>query len=145
MKTLAAVMLAALLGPAARAAPQSKDAPPPKGKIVLVALSGPEDMMKLLAPYHHALIMKKTGRLEAIAIVVYGRAVAALNLKAKGVPPPVREAIKEAHEAGIPIYVCDTALEHAGIDAVSPEAQRVPQGAAKLAELVSEGYVPMQY
>ncbi|GAC1557634.1 MAG: hypothetical protein NVS2B9_20210 [Myxococcales bacterium] len=120
-------------------------APAPSGKIVLVALSGPEDAMKLMGPYHHAVIMKKTGRLKDIAIVVYGRAVAALSTKAKGIPEPVRNAIREAHAAGVPIYVCEAALAQAGIEEVMPEAQRVPQGAAKIAELVSEGYVPMQY
>ncbi len=43
--------------------------------IVLVALSGPEDVTKLMGPCHHAVIMQKTGRLKDIAIVVYGRAV----------------------------------------------------------------------
>ena len=120
-------------------------APALSGKIVLVAISGPEDAMKLMSPYHHAVIMKKTGRLKDIAIVVYGRAVAALSTKAKGIPEPVRNAIREAHAAGVPIYVCETALANAGIEDVIPEAQRVPQGAAKIAELVSEGFVPMQY
>jgi intracellular sulfur oxidation DsrE/DsrF family protein len=113
--------------------------------LLLVALSGPEDVMKLMGPYRHAVIMKKTGRLKDIAIVVYGRAVAALSTKAKGIPEPVRNAIREAHAAGVPIYVCDTALANAGIEDVMPEAQRVPTGAAKIAELVSEGFVPMQY
>jgi intracellular sulfur oxidation DsrE/DsrF family protein len=120
-------------------------APAPSGKIVLVALSGPEDAMKLMGPYRHAVIMKKTGRLKDIAIVVYGRAVAALSTKAKGIPEPVRDAVREAHAAGVPIYVCESALANAGIEDVMPEAQRVPQGAAKIAELVSEGFVPMQY
>jgi len=113
--------------------------------IVLVALSGPEDVTKLMGPYRHAVIMKKTGRLKDIAIVVYGRAVAALSTKAKGIPEPVRNAIREAHAAGVPIYVCENALANAGIEDVIPEAQRVPLGAAKIAELVSEGFVPMQY
>jgi intracellular sulfur oxidation DsrE/DsrF family protein len=120
-------------------------APAPSGKIVLVALSGPEDAMKLMGPYRHAVIMKKTGRLKDIAIVVYGRAVAALSTRATGIPEPVRNAIRDAHAAGVPIYVCETALANAGIEDVMPEAQRVPQGAAKIAELVSEGFVPMQY
>lgn len=140
MNLILALSLAApLLGAAAAGTAKA-----PSGKIVLVALSGPEDAQKLMAPYHHAVIMKKTGRLQEIAIVVYGRAVAALSTKAK-VPQPVRDAIQEAHAAGIPIYVCNAALAAAGIDEVAPEAQRVPQGAAKIAELVSEGYVPMQY
>jgi intracellular sulfur oxidation DsrE/DsrF family protein len=45
----------------------------------------------------------------------------------------------------VPIYVCEAALANAGIEDVMPEAQRVPLGAAKIAELVSEGFVPMQY
>ena len=64
---------------------------------------------------------------------------------AKGIPEPVRNAIREAPAAGIPIYVCEAALANAGIEDVMPGAQRVPQGAAKVAELVSEGFVPMQY
>ena len=135
---LLASLVAPLLGTATASAA-------PKGKIVLVALSGPEDAQKLMGPYHHAVIMKKTGRLEEIAIVVYGRAVMALSTKAKGIPEPVRKAIQEAHAAGVPIYVCETALANAGVESVIPEAQRVPQGAAKIAELVSQGFVPMQY
>ena len=139
MSVLMAMVLAAPLISGAAVAPA------PSGKIVLVALSGPEDVMKLMGPYRHAVIMKKTGRLKDIAIVVYGRAVAALSTKAKGIPEPVRNAIREAHAAGVPIYVCETALANAGIEEVMPEAQRVPQGAAKIAELVSEGFLPMQY
>ena len=141
MSLILALSLAVpLLGAAAAGTP-----PAPTGKIVLVGLSGPEDVQKLMGPYHHAVLMKTTGRLQEIAIVIYGRAVAALSTKAKGIPQPVRDAIKEAHGAGVPIYVCNVALAAAGIDEVIPEAQRVPQGAAKIAELVSEGFVPMQY
>src|SRR5258708_38966381 len=113
--------------------------------LLLVALSGPEDVMKLMGPYRHAALMKKTGRLKDIPIVVYGRAVAALSTKAKGIPEPVRNAVREAHAAGVPIYVCETALANAGIEEVMREAQLEPQGAAKIAELVSEGFLPMQY
>ena len=48
-------------------------------------------------------------------------------------------------KTGVAIYVCETALANAGIEDVVPEARRVPQGAAKIAKLVSEGFVPMQY
>ena len=137
------LLLAMIL--AAPSASGAASAPAPSGKIVLVGLSGPEDVQKLMGPYHHALLMKKTGRLKDIAIVVYGRAVAALSTKAKGIPEQVRNAIREAHAAGVPIYVCEAALANAGIEDVMPGAQRVPQGAAKIAKLVSEGFVPMQY
>lgn len=70
---------------------------------------------------------------------------AALSTKAKGISEPVRNAIREARAAGVPIYVCEAALANAGVEDAMPEAQRVPQGAAKVAEPVSEGFVPMQY
>src|SRR5258708_13634144 len=106
--------------------------------LLLVALSGPEDVMKLMGPYRHAVIMKKTGRLKDIAILAYGRAVAALSTKAKGIPEPVRNSIREAHAAGVPIYVCETALANAGIEDVTPDAQRVPHSAPNTAELLTQ-------
>lgn len=139
-------LVLALLPLGAFAAAHPK-APVRHGKVVLVGLTGPEDAQKLVAPYRHALIMEKTGRLQAVAIVVYGKAVAALSTKAQGMPPALDEAIRAAHAAGIPIYVCENALQHAGIALtdVRPEATPVPSGAAKIAELVSEGFAPLQY
>jgi intracellular sulfur oxidation DsrE/DsrF family protein len=103
--------------------------------------------MKLGAPYHHALVMKKTGRLEDVAIVVYGRAVAAVSTQVKSIPETLQAEIKATLEAGIHVYVCATALEKAGIakEALIPGVEVVPQGAAKIAELVSQNSVPMQY
>lgn len=119
----------------------------PHGKIVFVGQSGPEDMMKLGAPCHHAVLMKKTGRLEDVAIVIYGRAVAALSTQVKAIPETPRAEVKAAHDAGVHTYVCETALEKAGIskEALVPGVEPVPQGAAKIAELVSQGFVPLQY
>jgi hypothetical protein len=48
------------------------------------------------------------------------------------VAEPVCNAIREAHAARVPIYVCDSALASAGIEDVMPETQRVPQAAAKI-------------
>ena len=139
----AALLLGELVAHADAAAEQP--AAHPSGKLVLVAFSG--DEAKLAAPYHHALLMKKSGKLEDVAIVVYGRAISALSTKAKGIPDPVRAAIHEARQAGIPIFACEHSLQVAGIAAedLTPDAQRVPSGAVKIAELVSQGFVPMQY
>lgn len=139
-----------LAGPSAMAAaPASVQAskPEPTAKIVLVAMTGPEDLMKLMGPYHHALLMKRSGKVKAVAIVVYGRAISALSTRVKGIPEPVRKAIAEAHAAGIPIYACEHAMAMAGIapQDLAPEAQPVEAGAIQVAELVSEGYVPLQY
>lgn len=118
----------------------------PHGKIVLVGLTGLEDPHKVEAPYKHARIMAQTHRLEQVAVVVYGRAVKALSTKEK-IPPEIDEQIKAAHAAGIPIFVCENALKKAGIalEDVRPEATPVPSGAAKTAELVSEGFTTLQY
>lgn len=130
------------------AAGAAQDAKPAAGaKIVLVAMTGPEDVMKLMGPYRHALLMQQSGKVKAVAIVVYGRAISALSSRMKGTPEPVRKAIAAAHAAGIPIYACENSMAMAGIapQDLIPEAQPVPAGAVKVAELVSEGYVPLQY
>lgn len=138
------LVLAALLTSPLRG---TAEAAPPHGRMVLVAITGPEDLMKLGAPYHHALVMKKTGRLEDVAIVVYGRAVAAVSTQVKSIPEPLQADIKATLEAGIHVYVCAHALENAGIprEALISGVEVVPQGAAKIAELVSQNFVPMQY
>ncbi|MCA1663133.1 MAG: DsrE family protein [Myxococcales bacterium] len=118
-----------------------------KPKLVLVAMSGPEDVQRMTAPFRHAAILKKSGKVADVAVVVYGRAVAALHARAAAVPDETRKQIAAAKQAGVHIYVCEHSLAQAGIaaDAVAPEAERVPQGIVKIAELVGDGYVPMQY
>lgn len=136
---LAALLLVAVAGHRAGAAP--------KPKLVLVAISGTEDIQRMTAPFRHAAILKRSGKVADVAVVVYGRAVAALNTRAAGVPEETRKQIAAAKLAGVHIYVCEHALEQAGVaaDAVAPEAERVPQGIVKVAELVGEGYAPLQY
>jgi intracellular sulfur oxidation DsrE/DsrF family protein len=136
---LAALMLVALAGPLAHAAP--------KAKLALVALSGIEDVHRMTAPFRHAAILKRSGKVADVVVVVYGRAVAALNTRAAGVPEDTRKQIEAARQAGVHIYVCEHSLAQMGIaaDAVSPAAERVPQGIVKIAELVEDGYTPMQY
>lgn len=134
-----ALFLVASLGATASAAP--------KGKIVLVALSGMEDVQRMSAPFRHAAILKKSGKLVDVAVVVYGRAVVALDTKAAAVPDEVRRLIDAAKLAGVSIYVCEHSLSQSGIsaDAVTPGVERVPQGIMKIADLVGDGYAPMQY
>jgi intracellular sulfur oxidation DsrE/DsrF family protein len=124
---------------------QARAASPKRhGKVVLVGLTGPEDLPRLTAPYRHALIMKKTGRLESVAIVIYGKAVKGLSKEGSA---PLDALLEEVHAANIPVYVCEHALAKAGIALkdVRPEATPVPSGAAKIAELVSQGFSPLQY
>ena len=119
----------------------------PHAKLVLVAISGPEDVQRMTAPFRHAAVLKKSGKVADVAVVVYGRAVAALDTRAAGIPDETRKQIDAAKQAGVHIYVCEHSLTQAGIaaDAVAPAAERVPQGIVKIAELVGDGFVPMQY
>jgi intracellular sulfur oxidation DsrE/DsrF family protein len=147
MKHLALLVMLALPMRAFAAPPAPAPVPAPHGKIVLVAYTGPEDMQRMTAPFRHALMMKKTGRLADVAIVVYGRAIAAVSTAPKGNSDPLKTAVKEALDAGIHIYACEHSLGMAGLtrESLVPGVELVPQGAVRIAELVSDGYVPMQY
>ena len=129
---------------AATAAPAQTRAPAQGAKIVLVAFTGPEDMMRLRAPYHHAMIMKREG--ADVAIVVYARAVAGLSMRGK-TPPMIRKEQKAALHAGIPVFACKASMKRAGITIADllPGVTPVESGAGKIAALVAQGYVPMQY
>jgi intracellular sulfur oxidation DsrE/DsrF family protein len=122
-------------------------AAPPKAKVVLIAFTGVEDLQRLTAPFKHALIMKKTGKLAEVAVVVYGRAVAAVSTSPAAIPDPLRAAVKAAQDAGVHLYVCETALAASGLtrESLVPGVEPVPQGAAKIAELIADGYSPIQY
>jgi intracellular sulfur oxidation DsrE/DsrF family protein len=118
----------------------------PHAKMLLIAMSGLEDTHRLTAPFRHAALLKKTGKAE-VAVVVFGRAVVAMSKDMKSVSEATRAAIKEARDAGVHLYVCEHALEQAGIprEAVIAEAELVPQRIVKIADLVAEGYSPIQY
>ena len=84
---------------------------------------------RLTAPFRHAAILKRAGKAD-VAIVVYGRAVAAVSTQVKSVPETTRAAIKGAKAAGVHVYVCEHSLEQAGIarDAVIPEPKSQRRG-----------------
>ncbi len=118
----------------------------PATRIVLVAFTGVEDGARLAAPFHHAVLMRKSGVAE-VAVVVYGRAVAAVVPAVKGVPARAREDLQEALRAGVKVYICAHSLDMAGLAGapLAPGVEKVPAGAVKIAELVRDGYVPLQY
>ena len=116
-------------------------------RMLLVAFSGPEDGMRLTAPFHHALVLHESGAAREIGVVVYGRAVAAVVAAVKGVPPRAREDLEKALKAGVKVYACEYSLQMAGFGSTPllPGVEKVPLGAVQVARLVGQGYVPLQY
>lgn len=145
--SLTALFVAVTLAGTAFATPPVAPPPASHAKVLLVGMAGTEDMQRLIAPYHHAVLMKQSGKAEAVAIVIYGRAVFGLVRAAKGLPDKLRGAQQAALAAGIPIYVCEHSLEMNGIsrDALIPGVAIVPSGAVKIAEEIGEGFTPIQY
>ena len=137
-RALVALLLLSAALPAAAA---------PKVKLLLVAMSGPEDIHRMSSPFRHAAILKKSGKAAEVAVVVYGRAVAAVTTNVKSVPEPTRDSFMEARDAGVHVYVCEHSLAQAAIgrEALMPGVELVPQGIVKIAELVEAGHVPLQY
>lgn len=157
MKTL--VLGAALLAAAGTSTSWAAEAAPPvqpaqraqadahAPRMLLVAFAGPEDAMRLTAPFHHAVLLRESGAASDVAIVVYGRAVASVMPSVKGVPPRAREDLEKALKAGVKVYACQNSLEMAGYGSAPliPGVEKVPLGAVQVARLVGQGYVPVQY
>ena len=139
------IALALLCTVAAQAAPPMH--PAGNGKMVLVGLSGLEDVQRMTAPLRHAAMLKRESKLKEIVVVLYGRAVAALNSRAPGVPEEARKQLDAARQAGVHVFACEHSLEQLGIplEALPAGVEHVPHGIFKIAELVGEGYAPMQY
>lgn len=127
---------------------QTKDAPPAKkGKLLIAARTGVEDVQELTASFHLAQVAAESGHLEKVVWIGYGRSVLAFDPNVKAVPDGVRKAMKDAQAAGVELVVCNTALGKYGIDPakIEPKAKVVPKGMAEIARLISEGYEVMSY
>lgn len=118
-----------------------------KGKLAFVAMTGPEDVGMLSSSFRHALAAKKSGHLEDVVWLSWGRAVVALDPKNTVVPESVREHARAAKEGGVRLVACGQALRKWGIDpkTLSPSAEVVPNGVDEMARLVAEGYEIIRY
>lgn len=125
----------------------AKEAPAPKGKLVFVTMTGPEDLATLSSSFRHALAAKKSGRLEDVVWLGYGRSVVAFDPSVKVVPADVRTHAEAARKGGVKLVVCAQALEKWGIDRkkLEPKAEVVENAIDELARLVSEGYQIIRY
>lgn len=125
----------------------AKDPPRPKGKLVFVAMTGPEDTTTLASSFRHALAAKESGYLEDVVWLSWGRAVVALDPKVSVLPKEVGESAKAAQKGGVRLVACGQALRKWNVDAekLEPKAEVVPNGVAELARLVSLGYEVIRY
>lgn len=145
--SLFAVCLLALPAAALAGEPPAAPTPAPKGKLVFVAMTGPEDVLTLSSSFRHALAAKKSGRLEDVVWLGYGRSVVAFDPTVKVVPEDVRKNAAEARKAGVKLLVCGQALAKWGMDPqkLEPQAEVVANAIDELARLVSEGYQIIRY
>lgn len=125
----------------------AKEPPAPKGKLVFVAMTGPEDAITLASSFRHALAAKKSGYLEDVVWLSWGRAVVALDPKNTVLPAEVKESAKAARKGGVRLVACGQALRKWDIDAkdLEPKAEVVANGVDELARLVSLGYEVIRY
>lgn len=137
------VVLSLLVGAPAMA----ENPPAPKGRLVFVAMTGPEDLATLSSSFRHATAAMKSGRLEEVVWLAWGRAVLALDPTVSAIAPEVREQARAARDAGVRLVVCGQALKKWGIapDRLELSAEVVPNGVDELARLVSAGYEVIRY
>lgn len=145
------VLLAAfsmLLIPGLALAKSPAEAPKqPKGKLVFVAMTGPEDLGVLSSSFRHAAAAKRSGHLEDVVWLSWGRAVVALNPDLDVIPSDIHEQAAAAQKAGVRLVACGQALKKWGIDpeTLRPKAEVVANGVDELARLVSLGYQVISY
>lgn len=123
------------------------EAPAKKGKLVFVAMTGPEDFGTLSSSFRHALAAKKSGHLEDVVWLSWGRGVVALDPKNTVVPESVRTHARAAKEGGVRLVACAQALKKWGIDpkTLEPSAEVVANGVDEMARLIAAGYEIIRY
>ena len=129
-------------------AAMAKDPPPsPKGKLVFVAMTGPEDAGTLSSSFRHALAAKKSGYLEDVVWLSWGRTVVALDSETSVLPKEVKEHAKAAQKGGVRLVACGQALKKWNVDRakLEPKVEVVANGVDELARLVSLGYEVIRY
>lgn len=154
-RTIVALLLAAVTAaPATAAEPTRPQAgtpasarPAKKGKLVFVARTGMEDMQTMSSAYRHATAAQKSGHLEKVVVLSYGRSSVLFDPSVKAIPEEPRKLAAEALAAGVELVVCNNSLEKFGIDpaALQPKARVVEDAITELSRLVAEGYAVVSY
>jgi hypothetical protein len=154
---IAAALLAALVGSPVMAAEgtDTKNAGDPAsaepkghGKLVVVLTSGLEDLQTVNMALRHAAMSKKSGYLDDVVLLVYGRGIQVFAKDITAKPPQVGKAIEEAKAAGVHIRVCAESMKKFNIakEGLEPGVEEVvPNAIVTLSELVSKGYQILKY
>ncbi len=130
-------------GPRAAKAAATAAAEPPSGKLVFLLTTGIEDIHEMDLCLDYATTAKKSGRLAEVAILADGRGVEAFASRMGARPTEMGNLARQAQAAGVRMIVSADGLKQGGIAAseLSPEPNEVvPDGAAKLAEMIGQGY-----
>ena len=130
-------------------ASMAADAPAPqrKAKLLFVTTVGLEDIGTLSSSFRHALAAKKSGHVEDIVWLGYGRSVVALDPTVGAVPDSVRQHAAEAKAGGVRLVACAQALKKYDIDParLQPKAEVVANAIDELGRLVAQGYQVINY
>lgn len=152
MRSILVLLLLALAAPSAVAAPRKSAAsaqrsPRAQTGLVFVANTGLEDVQTLSSSLRHAIAAKRSGHLDEVVWIVYGRAIVALDPTVDAVPSTLRQQIRDAREAGVRLVACAEAMRKFDIDAATVEAgvEVVPNALDEVARLVAEGYALLRY
>ncbi len=149
-----AVLVGGTLGIAGSTSPRKSVADEtrtPHGRIVFVMATGLEDSEEMTSAVQDAKLAKESGYLEEVDLLAYDRGVQALADRF-GTPNTRAERtaalVREARAAGVHVIACRASLDamKIGKNRLDPEPDEiVPNGAAKLAELVSRGFQVVRY
>lgn len=121
--------------------------PKKQGRLMFVATTGLEDVGTLSSSFRHAIAAKKSGHLEDVVWLSYGRAVVALDPTVTAVPDEVRRNAEAAQKAGVRLVACRQALKKYGIDEAKlvPRAEVADNAIVELSRLVADGYQLIRY
>lgn len=145
---LFAALTTASTSHAANAQPATPSAQPAKkGKLVFAAMAGMEDMQTMSSAFRHATAALKSGHLDKVVVLSYGRSAVVYDPTVKAIPDDVKKAMVEAQAAGVELVVCKNSLDKLGIDpaTLQPKPRIVDNAMAELALLVADGYAVVSY
>ena len=114
--------------------------------LVFALRTGLEDEIALESAFRHAKVVKESGTVSEVTIVVYGRAIVVFD-PGVTLPADLKTSFEGARSAGVRIVACETALRKYGIptDEAARSADVVPQGIVEIARLVASGQEVLSY
>jgi uncharacterized protein len=154
LTSLAGFILLLLLSAVIKAGPQAARAAatpmatPERGKLVFLLTTGVEDRNQTDLCLHYALTAVKSGHLAEVAVLADGGGLKAFVSGTGPKSPGTVELVRQAQAAGVRLIVSAADLRQAGLTAadLTPEPNEVvADGAAKIAELVGQGYEVVRF